>query len=76
MSFFHRAGAVIQLRCTEFEIAILTSMTQQVAGLLEGDAQPLADDPFVRWQAELTQADLDFSDPVIARLFPSSQPGD
>jgi hypothetical protein len=76
MSAFYRSGPLIQVLCTELEITVLTSLVQQLTGLLEGDSEPLADDPFARWQAELSHTELDFSDPVLARLFPEAQPGD
>ena len=77
-----RRGDGTRLKLTAEEIAILASMIEQVAGLLEGDATPPdpsspLDDPFALWQAELAPPpDLDRDDPVIARLFPDAYPHD
>ncbi|MDR1767344.1 MAG: DUF2017 domain-containing protein [Propionibacteriaceae bacterium] len=77
MKDFSREGQSLRLRLSTYEAAILTSMVEQVAGLLEGDAPLGGDDPFARWQAELAPpVELDFSDPVIARLFPEAYPSD
>ena len=76
MKQFSRRGSMLIARLSEFEISILTSLVQQVAGLLEGEAIVPAADPFERWQAEMSNADLDFADPVIARLFPEAVPDD
>ena len=76
-----RRGDGTRLKLTSEEVMILTSMVEQVAGLLEGDATPPSsgpsDDPFALWQAELAPPpDLDRDDPVIARLFPDAYPHD
>jgi hypothetical protein len=76
MTKFSRKGTMIRVRSSEFEISILVSLVQQVAGLLEGDARSAPEDPFARWQAEMSDAELDFSDPVLARLFPEAIPAD
>ena len=68
----------LRLALSRDEVMILTSLVEQVAGLLEGDATaPAADDPFALWQAELAPpVELDRDDPVIARLFPDAYPDD
>ncbi|MDR1710684.1 MAG: DUF2017 domain-containing protein [Propionibacteriaceae bacterium] len=72
MKAFSRKGSVIRARMSEFERTILASLVQQVAGLLEGDAAAAPSDPFAMWQAEMGAVDLDFDDPVLARLFPAA----
>lgn len=80
MREFKRVGSVIRMRLSDYETALLESLVDQLAGLLEADelaADHQSGDPFERWQAELDEADPpDRTDPVIARLFPDSHPGD
>lgn len=75
---FVRKGPVIRLRLTEYEATLLESLLDQLAGLLEGDTEPVVeDDPFARWQAEFSETgQLDHTDPVIGRLFPDAYPQD
>ena len=76
--YIRRAGPVILMRLTEYEVTLLESLVEQLAGLLEADAEPPTEaDSFARWQAELSNDDpLDRTDPVIRRLFPDAHPGD
>nr|WP_300143496.1 DUF2017 family protein [Propionicimonas sp.] len=78
MRDFRRSGPSILMRLTDYEATLLESLVEQLAGLLEGEGEPPAeDDSFARWQAELSGSDLlDRSDPVIGRLFPDAYAGD
>jgi len=78
---FVRSGDEIRIQLSEFEVRMLTSLVEQLAGLLEGEpTDPGRVDPITRWQAELADFDdpdlLDHSDPVIQRLFPDAYPDD
>jgi uncharacterized protein DUF2017 len=78
MRAFKRSGPMIRMKLTDYEATLLESLVEQFAGLLEADGQePEAGDSFARWQAELSGDDpLDYTDPVINRLFPDAYPQD
>lgn len=70
-------GTRATLKLSEGEAALITSLCEQLVGLLEADQLQVAgDDPFAVWEAELAAPSLDRSDPVLARLFPSAYEGD
>ncbi len=78
MREFRRKGSQILIRLSEFEVALLESLVDQLSELLHAEDTALAGaDEFQRWQAELATGDeLDRSDPVIRRLFPDAYPHD
>lgn len=78
MRGFKRSGAVIKVRLTDYEAALLESLVDQLSELLEAEVGADADpDPFVRWQAEMDGGEqLDRDDPVVTRLFPDAYASD
>lgn len=71
MTRIRRQHGRLVLRLAEYELALLTSLTEQLIGLLEAEqVEPVSEDPLDVWEAELSGGQLDQSDPVIARLFP------
>jgi len=77
MSLVRKRRGRVELSVDADESAMLVSLVEQVAGLLEGDARPPSDDPFALWQAEFAApVVLDRDDPVIVRLFPDAYPDD
>ena len=77
MSSVRRRRGRLEVQLNADESALLISLIEQVAGLLEGDARPPSDDPFALWQAEFAEpVALDLDDPVIARLFPDAYADD
>ena len=77
MRGFRRSGPLITMKLTDYEVTLLESLVEQFAGLLEADGDPVPEDPFDRWQAELDEPEpLDRSDPVIRRLFPDAYGSD
>ncbi len=87
MKAFKRRGKTVSARLTDDEIAILTSLVNQLVELLEDSAPAeqaeesaaAGDDPFAMWEADLNaepDAPGASSDPVVRRLFPSAYPHD
>ncbi len=80
MKRFQRKRSSVWLRLAPEETDILTSLVEQVTGLLEGEPTAPVDDqgdPFALWQAEMEQpVALDLDDPVLARLFPDAYADD
>lgn len=90
MKAFKRRGKTLSARLTDDEVALLTSLVNQLVELLE-DSAPVeqaekaekaaaaGDDPFAMWEADLS-AEPDepetSSDPVVRRLFPTAYPHD
>ncbi len=74
MRGFKRVGPMIEVKLSDYEIALLESLIDQLNELLLAEIEQVPDgDPFERWKAEMeTDSPLDRSDPVIARLFPDA----
>nr|NLI49584.1 DUF2017 family protein [Propionibacterium sp.] len=74
MRAFRRAGGgVLEAEIEEFEVALLTSMAEQLQQLLGGEEEPVdhALDAFGWLAASAARTvELDRSDPLIERLFP------
>lgn len=80
MRAFHRLGDAVETELDEFEVALLTSLTEQLEQLLGGtddDPDPERLDAFA-WLAasQGSRVELDHDDPLIERLFPAAYPGD
>lgn len=70
---FVREEDALVAELDDFEIALMASLVSQVAELIGDTGAPGAsEDPFARWAREFSQAPLDRSDPVVARLFPDA----
>jgi len=80
MREFRRVGEAVEAELDEFEVALLTSLTEQLEQLLGGtddDPDPAGMDAFA-WLAASTSSrvELDHDDPLVERLFPPAYPGD
>jgi len=75
---FRKVDGVLVAEVESFEVALLTSLVEQLVGLLgdpPDDARPV--DSFAQWEGEMrSSVPLDLSDPVVQRLFPDAVPDD
>ncbi len=72
-AFRPAAGGVLEAEIEEFEVALLTSLAEQLQALLGGEEEPVDPglDAFSRLAAAAArEVELDRSDPLIERLFP------
>lgn len=84
---FKRRGKTLAAKLTDDEVAILTSLVNQLVELLQDTAPSeeadktaaAGDDPFAMWEADLSDEPDEpetSSDPVVQRLFPTAYPHD
>lgn len=74
-AFRATGGGVLEAEIEEFEVALLASLAEQLQELLGGEEEPVdpALDAFSRLAAAAgRQVELDRSDPLIERLFPTA----
>lgn len=77
MKAFRPDGERFVAKIEEGEVALLTSLVQQLCELLGDGPDAGPDDSFARWAGELASTDvLDRDDPVVRRLFPDAYPDD
>ena len=76
MKAFKRAGDALVTKLDAVEVALLSSLVEQLAELLGDGPEIDSDDPFVRWTEQRAADQLDRDDPVIRRLFPDAHPDD
>ena len=75
MRSFKRVGDGFEAHLEEFEVALLSSLAEQLRELLGGEveAEPRPLDAFERLVADqLGRVELDHTDPLIERLFPAA----
>lgn len=77
MKAFRRQGDAYVARLEQVEVALLTSLVEQLCELLGDGPEARADDPFARWAGEMSASErLDRDDPVVRRLFPDAYADD
>lgn len=77
MKAFRRDGERYVSAVEEVEVALLTSLVEQLCELLGDGPESSPNDPFTRWAGEMSSsAPLDRDDPVVRRLFPDAYAGD
>lgn len=77
MKAFRADGVRFTAKLEEVEVALLTSLVEQLCDLLGDGPDADSDDPLARWASDAAAARrLDRGDPVIQRLFPDAYADD